>query len=112
MQISVKGREYFERIRGKDAEGELFAKARVISVNSVRIHEDPPFSKQYWEADNVLVLHFDDVDDPDSPFQRGRRFMTESDAEAIAQFAESPDPMPIFVQCTAGISRSGPSAPA
>ncbi len=33
--------------------------------------------------------------------------MSEADAEAIAAFVESPDPRPIVVHCTAGISRSG-----
>jgi len=107
MKISVKGRDYFELIRGTDEESELFASVRVISVNSVRIPEKPPFSRKFWEADNVLVLSFDDVDDSDPFIFQGSRFMSEVDAEAIAAFVESPDPRPIVVHCTAGISRSG-----
>jgi predicted protein tyrosine phosphatase len=107
MQISVRGRDYFERIRGTDEEAELFARVRVISVNSVRIPEEPPFSRKFWEAANVLVLSFDDVDDSDPFIFQGTRFMSEADAEAIAAFVESPDPRPIMVHCTAGISRSG-----
>jgi predicted protein tyrosine phosphatase len=107
MEITVKSRYFFENIRGTAEEASLFTKARVISVNSVRIPEEPPFSKQCWTADNVLILRFDDVDDPDSEFQQSGRFMTEADAEAIAGFVESPDQRPIIVHCTAGISRSG-----
>ena len=107
MQISVKGRDYFELIRGTDEEAELFARVRVISVNSVRIPEEPPFSRKFWEADNVLVLRFDDVEDSTPFIFQGTRFMSEADAEAIAAFVESPDPRPIVVHCTAGISRSG-----
>jgi predicted protein tyrosine phosphatase len=107
MEITVKSRYFFENIRGTAEEAALFKKARVISVNSVRMPEEPPFSKQYWTADNVLILRFDDVDDPDSEFQQSGRFMTEADAEAIAGFVESPDQRPIIVHCTAGISRSG-----
>ena len=92
---------------GTEEEAALFKRARVISVNSVRIPEEPPFSKQYWIADNVLILRFDDVDDPDSEFQQRGHAMTEADAEAIARFVESPDQRPVIVHCTAGISRSG-----
>ncbi len=80
---------------------------RVISVNSVRIPEEPPFSRKFLEADNVLVLNFDDVDYSDPVIFQGTRFMSEADAKAIAAFVESPDPRPIMVHCTAGISRSG-----
>jgi predicted protein tyrosine phosphatase len=107
MEITVKSRYFFENLRGTAEEAALFKKARVISVNSVRIPEEPPFSKQYWTADNVLILRFDDVDDPDCVLQKDARFMTEADAEAIAGFVESPDQRPIIVHCTAGISRSG-----
>ena|GEM_PF-7050141 len=99
MEITVRSRTFFENIRGTAEEAALFKKARVISVNSVRIPENPPFSKQYWTADNVLILRFDDVDDPDSEFQQNGRFMTEADAEAIAGFVESPDQRPIFSPC-------------
>jgi predicted protein tyrosine phosphatase len=107
MKIIVKGRDYFELIRGTDEEAELFARVRVISVNSVRLPEEPPFSRKFWEADNVLVLSFDDVEDSTPFIFQGTRFMSEADAEAIAAFVESPDPRPIMVHCTAGISRSG-----
>jgi predicted protein tyrosine phosphatase len=107
MEILVKNRYYFESLKGTTDESSLFEHIRVISVNSVRIPEEPPFSRKFWEADNVLVLSFDDADDSDPFIFQGTRFMSEADAEAIASFAESPDPRPIVVHCTAGISRSG-----
>ena len=107
MEITVRSRIFFEILREAEKEAWFFEKYRVISVNSVLMPEEPPFSQQYWQAENVRILYFDDLDDPDSPFQRGGRFMTEADAEAIAQFVERPDPRPIFVHCTAGVSRSG-----
>ncbi|MEI7946239.1 MAG: hypothetical protein WCJ02_06060 [bacterium] len=107
MKITVESRYFFENLRGTVEEAALFKNSRVISVNSVRIAEEPPFSKQYWTADNVLILRFDDVDYSDPFIFQGTRFMSEADAEAIAAFVESPDPRPIVVHCTAGISRSG-----
>lgn len=117
MNIIVKGRNYFEDMCGSDKEAEIMITHRVISVNSVRIHEDPPFSQVYWHADNVLVLNFDDVDPDDytNPNEMRSvktnlppyRFMTEEDATAIVRFVKTPDLRPIIVHCTAGISRSG-----
>jgi Predicted protein tyrosine phosphatase len=118
MEILVKSRYYFESLRGTPDESRLFEHIRVISVNSVRVPEEPPFSRQYWDAANVLVLRFDDVDDANSGMRecanagmarcrQGEQAMTEADAEAIARFAEVDDPRPIMVHCTAGISRSG-----
>ena len=106
MEITVRSRYFFEILQEAGKEALFFSKFRVISVNCVRIPEEPPFSKQYWTAYNVLILYFDDLDDPDSPYQRGGRFMSEADAEAIARFVDSPDQRPIFVHCTAGVSRS------
>jgi predicted protein tyrosine phosphatase len=106
MEILVKSRYYFESLRGTPDESRIFEHIRVISVNSVRVPEEPPFSRQYWDAANVLVLRFDDVDDAEFGAQYGQ-LMTDADAEAIARFAEVDDPRPIMVHCTAGISRSG-----
>jgi predicted protein tyrosine phosphatase len=107
MEITVKNRYFFENIRGTEEEADLLSRFRVISINSVRIPEEPPFSQQYWSADNVLILRFDDVEDSNPFIFQGNRFMSDADAEAIAAFVESPDPRPILVHCTAGISRSG-----
>jgi len=107
MEITVTDRYFFERLRGRPEEEALFKKARVISVNSVRVPERPPFSERYWDAPNVLILFFDDVCDPVAETGRHARAMDESDAEAVARFAASSDPRPVIVHCTAGISRSG-----
>jgi predicted protein tyrosine phosphatase len=117
MKITVKGRYYFEDLRGTAQEASIIDSHRIISVNSVRVHEDPPFSGEYWTANNILILHFDDANPDDYPFMEENRaknpnelvyhFMTEADADAIVRFVEKPDPRPILVHCTAGISRSG-----
>ena len=75
MQIIVKGRHYFEAIKGTDEEAVIFDSRRVISVNSVRIPEEPPFSRKYWDAENLLILRFDDADDPDELLFEGDRLM-------------------------------------
>ena len=107
MEILVKSRYFFENIRGTAEETALFSKFRVISINSIRIPEEPPFSQEYWNEENVLILRFDDVDDPNDEFHQRGHAMTEADAEAIACFVETADQRPIIVHCTAGISRSG-----
>jgi len=116
MKITIKSRYFFEEIKGTPEETDLFRQHRVISVNSVRVPEEPPFSEQYWREGNVLILKFDDIEPEDSQYvviddpkglMPSFRLMTEADAEAIARFVESPDPRPIMVHCTAGISRSG-----
>jgi hypothetical protein len=60
MKITVKGRYYFEDLRGTAQEASIIDSHRIISVNSVRIHEDPPFSCEYWTANNILLLHVDE----------------------------------------------------
>lgn len=116
MKITVKDRYYFEGLCGTAQEESIVNSHRIISVNSVRIHEDPPFSWEYWTANNILLLHFDDADPADYPLLAEIRlknpkipcyhFMTDQDADAIVRFVKKPDPRPIIVHCTAGISRS------
>lgn len=106
MKITVAHRYFFEELIGTSAEAGVFKTHRIISVNSVRQPEDPPFSKKYWKEPNLLLLHFDDVEIQERA-PTGSRFMDETDAKAIAQFVASDDPRPIIVHCTAGISRSG-----
>ena len=127
MEILVKSRYFFEEIKGTPEEAQLFSRYRVISINSVRIPEEPPFSEQYWRADNVLILKFDDVEEMrecsnagmrECEMQQRGQAMTEADADAVARFAgdgrdsryggvAGMDERPIMIHCTAGISRSG-----
>jgi predicted protein tyrosine phosphatase len=106
MNITVTHRYYFEELLGSAAEAGLFQTHRIISVNSVRQPEDPPFSKTFWARPNLLLLRFDDVEDP-AFAPSGSRYMDEADAEAVARFVAADDLRPIIVHCTAGISRSG-----
>lgn len=105
MKITVTHRYYFEDLRGTPKEDELFQTHRVISINSTRPQEEPPFSRKYWDLPNVLILKFDDVDSPE--IDKGYTFFDTAQADAITSFVETSDPRPIICHCTAGISRSG-----
>ena len=102
MQIIVKARSFFEARQGTIRETELFMKYRIISINNIGFPaEPPPFLKEYLNAENLLVLYFDDVEE-------GPNAMTVEQAKRIADFALRPgDYRPIIVHCSAGISRSG-----
>jgi len=102
MQIIVKARSFFEARQGTIRETELFMKYRIISINDISLPaEPPPFSSRYLNAENLLVLYFDDVEE-------GPNAMTAEHAKRIADFALHPgDDRPIIVHCSAGISRSG-----
>jgi predicted protein tyrosine phosphatase len=105
MLITVTNRYFFEGLRGTPKEEELFQTHRIISINSMRPKEDPPFSLEYWDLPNVLVLRFDDVTEPD--LEKGYTFFDSFHADAIASFVETSDTRPIIAHCKAGISRSG-----
>lgn len=102
MHIIVKARSFFEARQGTIRETELFARNRIISINNISFPaEPPPFSSRYLNAENLLVLYFDDVEE-------GPNAMTAEQAKRIADFALRPgDDRPIIVHCSAGISRSG-----
>ena len=101
MQIYVKARSFFEARQGTPREAELFMKYRIISINNVSFPaEPPPFSPEFLDSENLLVLYFDDVED-------GPAAMTPAQAKRIADFVCSGSPRPIVVHCSAGISRSG-----
>ena len=102
MKIYVKPRSFFESCRGTGREREFFRDNRIISINSVsHPAEVPPFSEEFLDADNLLILYFDDVD-AGSP-----NAMTPEQAKQLVEFIGIEDNSPIIVHCTAGISRSG-----
>ena len=102
MQIYVHARSFFEACQGTKLERELFRNYRIISINSVSFpSEEPPFSEEFLDAENLLILYFDDVD---AGFPNA---MTAEQARAIVDFVRLEDARPIIVHCTAGISRSG-----
>ena len=102
MQIFVKARSFFEARQGTKLERKLFRDNRIISINSVSFpSEEPPFSEEFLDAENLLILYFDDVD---AGFPNA---MTPEQACAIVDFVRLEDNRPIIVHCTAGISRSG-----
>ena len=103
MKIYVKARSFFEACRGTGREREFFRDNRIISINSVsHPAEMPPFSEEFLNADNLLILYFDDDVDAGSP-----NAMTSEQAKQIVDFIHLEDNRPIIVHCTAGISRSG-----
>ncbi len=102
MQIYVHARSFFEARQGTKRERKLFRNNRIISINSASFpSEVPPFSEEFLDADNLLILYFDDVDEgfPNA--------MTPKQAREIVNFVRLEDNRPIIVHCTAGISRSG-----
>ena len=102
MQIYVHARSFFEARQGTRRERKLFRDNRIISINSVSFpSEEPPFSEEFLDAENLLILYFDDVD---AGFPNA---MTPEQACAIVDFVRLEDNRPIIVHCTAGISRSG-----
>ena len=102
MQIYVHARSFFEARQGTRRERKLFRDNRIISINSVSFpSEEPPFSEEFLDAENLLILYFDDVDEGFS------NAMTPEQARAIVDFVRHEDNRPIIVHCTAGISRSG-----
>lgn len=102
MQIYVHARSFFEARQGTRRERELFRDNRIISINSVSFpSEEPPFSEEFLNAENLLILYFDDVD------EGFLNAMTPEQARAIVDFVRHEDNRPFIVHCTAGISRSG-----
>lgn len=102
MRIKLFARSFFEARMGTRREAELFRRYRIISINNISFPaEPPPFSPQFRDADNLLVLFFDDVE---TEFSNA---MTTLDAEKIISFVRPPDTRPLLIHCSAGISRSG-----
>ena len=102
MNIRIYARTFFENKKGTCEERKLLNECRIISINDVSPHpEPPPFSRLYLEHPNLLVLHFDDVETANPT-----AFSIEQ-ARQIVRFVQENGDLPFLIHCTAGISRSG-----
>ena len=102
MNIKIYARTFFENKKGTCEERKLLNECRIISINDVSLHpEPPPFSRLYLEHPNLLVLFFDDVE------TEGPTSFSSDMARHIVRFVQESDERPLLIHCTAGISRSG-----
>ena len=102
MTIRIYARTFFENKIGTAEEERLLNECRIISINDVSNHpEPPPFSKCFLGNPNLLVLFFDDVE------MEGATAFTIEMARQIVRFVQETGNHPILIHCTAGISRSG-----
>ena len=102
MNIKIYARTFFENKIGTAEEKRLLDECRIISINDVSIHpEPPPFSKRFLRHPNLLVLFFDDVE------TEGANAFTIKMARQIVSFVHETGDRQLLIHCTAGISRSG-----
>ena len=102
MNIKIYARTFFENKIGTAEEKRLLDECRIISINDVSIHpEPPPFSKRFLQHPNLLILFFDDVETD------GANAFTIKMARQIVRFVQKTGDHPLLIHCTAGISRSG-----
>ena len=102
MNIRIYARTFFENKIGTSTEERLLNECRIISINDVSFHsEPPPFSRRFLRHPNLLVLFFDDVE------VEGPTAFTDEMATQIVRFVQVADERPLLIHCTAGISRSG-----
>lgn len=107
MRIKVVSRRYFEEKKGKAELAEILSSHRVVSIQSTYgLDTDPPFEKEMLSHPNLLSMVFDDEWDRSCEGCDYIRLFRREDAERIVQFV-GVGRMPLIVQCTAGISRSG-----
>ena len=107
MRIKVVSRRYFEEKKGTAELGEILASSRVVSIQSTYgLDTDPPFEKEMLSHPNLLTVVFDDEWDRSCERCDYIRLFRREDAERIVKFV-GVGRMPLIVQCTAGISRSG-----
>ncbi len=112
MYIRVVPRRWFLERRGTDEEKEVFQRRNIISIITPPYpkkdfeDEDIPFSEEYRNADNVLVLKFHDTE---KQWDDDVVLMNESDADRIYDFVQRTKDNgkeAYMVHCTAGKSRS------
>ena len=102
MNIRIYARTFFENKIGTAEEERLLDECRIISINDVSFHpEPPPFSRRFLRHPNLLVLFFDDVE------TEGATAFTIEMARQIVSFVQKTGDHPLLIHCTAGISRSG-----
>lgn len=88
MKISIKPRSFFEVRKGEKREKHFFSTNRIISINSISASEETlPFSKEYFHADNVLVLYINPAN-----------AMSADQAKRILDFASADDRTPVIVE--------------
>ncbi len=112
MKIRVVPRKWFLERRGTGDEGETFGSMNVISIITPpypRKHfedEDIPFSEEYRNADNVLVVKFHDAT---AQVDGDVVLMDESDSDKLYSFVRRTmgnGKDGYVIHCTAGKSRS------
>lgn len=112
MRIAVVPRKWFLERRGTDDERRTFNEMNVVSIitpSYPRKHfedEDIPFSEEYRNADNVLVVKFHDAT---AQVDGDVVLMGESDADELYSFVRRTmdnGKDGYIVHCTAGKSRS------
>ena len=102
MNIRIYARTFFENKIGTGEEERLLNECRIISINDVSVHpEPPPFSRHFLRHPNLLVLCFDDVE------TEGATAFSIEQARHIVRFVQENGERPLLIHCTAGISRSG-----
>ena len=107
MRIKVVSRRYFEEEKGTAEVAEILSSHRVVSIQSTYgLDTDPPFEKEMLSHPNLLTVVFDDEWDRSCERCDYIRLFRREDAERIVKFV-GVGRMPLIVQCTAGISRSG-----
>ena len=112
MKIRVFPRKWFLDMRGTDEERDMFARMNVISIITPAYpkknleDEDIPFSEEYRNAGNVLVVKFHDTE---KQWDDDVVLMTPQDADRIYDFVMRTKDNGLegyLVHCTAGKSRS------
>ena len=102
MNIRIYARTFFENKIGTAEEERLLDECRIISINDISVHpEPPPFSRRFLRHPNMLVFFFDDVE------KEGPTAFTIEMARQIVRFVQETGDCPLLIHCTAGISRSG-----